>query len=129
MGWSVGYDSSWGRDIGYGVPATCDFPGCGAEIDRGLSFVCGSDPMGGEYGCGLYFCGIHLWLVAINPTTGLIDRNDGIEYKSVYLCWRCVEEEPPFEPTPDTAEWTRHKMTDPSWAEWRRENKIEFIVG
>ena len=26
MGWSIGFDSKWNRDIGYGVPATCDYP-------------------------------------------------------------------------------------------------------
>ena len=45
MGWSIGFDRRWNRDIGYGVPATCDQPGCGADIDRGLAFVCGGDPM------------------------------------------------------------------------------------
>ena len=35
MGWSLGYDGRWKRDIGYGVPAVCDFPGCNEEIDRG----------------------------------------------------------------------------------------------
>ncbi len=45
MGWSLGHDNRWGkfgRDIGYGVPAICDHPGCNAEIDRGLSYVCGN---------------------------------------------------------------------------------------
>lgn len=28
MGWSVGYDDNWKRDIGYGVPALCDYPDC-----------------------------------------------------------------------------------------------------
>jgi hypothetical protein len=63
MGWSLGHDNRWGkfgRDIGYGVPAPCDHPGCGAEIDRGLSYVCGTHPYGGEHGCGLHFCGDHL---------------------------------------------------------------------
>lgn len=23
MGWSIGFDSNWNRDVGYGVPATC----------------------------------------------------------------------------------------------------------
>jgi hypothetical protein len=48
MGWSIGYDSKWKRDIGYGVPAPCDLPGCDKEIDRGLAFVCGTEPYGGE---------------------------------------------------------------------------------
>ncbi len=37
MGWSIGYDDNWKRDIGYGVRATCDHPACNAKIDRGLS--------------------------------------------------------------------------------------------
>ena len=60
MSWAIGFDSRWNRDIGYGVPATCDFPGCGVDIDRGLAFVCGGEPYGGEDGCGLYFCASHL---------------------------------------------------------------------
>ena len=44
MGWAVGFDNNWNRDIGYGVPAICDFPGCGEEIDRGLGYVCGGGP-------------------------------------------------------------------------------------
>lgn len=35
MGWAVGYDSNWRRDIGYGVPALCDQPDCVEEIDSG----------------------------------------------------------------------------------------------
>ena len=60
MGWSIGYDTNWGRDIGYGVPATCDHPECNEKIDRGLSFICGAEPYGGKKGCGLYFCHAHL---------------------------------------------------------------------
>ncbi len=26
MGWSIGYDKNLKRDIGYGVPATCEHP-------------------------------------------------------------------------------------------------------
>jgi len=40
MGWAVGYDNRWSRDIGYGVPAWCDEPGCSEAIDRGLAYVC-----------------------------------------------------------------------------------------
>ncbi|HEV7521417.1 MAG TPA: hypothetical protein VGP89_09990, partial [Candidatus Angelobacter sp.] len=60
MGWSLGFDSNWQRDIGYGVPAYCDHPKCNKKIDRGLSYVCGGEPYGGELGCGLYFCSEHL---------------------------------------------------------------------
>lgn len=54
MGWSVGYDERWRREIGDGVPALCDHPGCDEERDRGPSFVCGNDPYGGDRACGLY---------------------------------------------------------------------------
>lgn len=60
MGWAVGYDEHWKRDVGYGVPAFCDHPDCSAEIDRGLAYVCGQYPFGGEDGCGLHFCPTHL---------------------------------------------------------------------
>lgn len=113
MGWSIGYDDNWKRDIGYGVPATCDFPGCGKEIDRGLGYVCGNGhPYGGDEGCGLFFCGPH---------------------GGGRLCARCdVEEgeEPrePFPPTPDRPEWIKWKLTDESWQQWRDENPAEVAA-
>ena len=67
MGWSLDFDTNWCRDIGYGVPAYCDYPDCGDEINRGLSFVCGGEPHGGERGCGLYFCSKHLHLYVKLP--------------------------------------------------------------
>ena len=111
MGWSIGYDSTWNRDIGYGVPCQCDQPGCTAEIDRGLSYVCGSDPRGGEHGCGLYFCSSHLYLA---------ETEDG---RSVQNCERCRDCEDWFEAKPDTREWINHKLTHPSWADWRKTNR------
>jgi hypothetical protein len=108
MGWSIGFDSRWNRDIGYGVPARCDYPGCAADIDRGLAYVCGGEPYGGEDGCGLYFCGEHLLLVA-----GGSHRQQ---------CERCIAGQPPFEATPDTREWIEWKLTDESWEAWRDEN-------
>ena len=99
MGWAVGYDTKWSRDIGYGVPSVCDHPDCGEKIDRGLAYVCGGEPYGGEWGCGLYFCPKHR-------------GHDS-------LCERCAAEQDPFTPKPDTLEWINHKLADPSWAEWR----------
>ena len=105
MSWAIGFDSNWQRDIGYGVPALCDHPGCNALIDRGLAHVCGGEPYGGDEGCGLYFCGHHLFMGKDKPQQ----------------CARCYAGKEPFEPKRDAAEWTRFKMTDPSWAEWRAE--------
>jgi len=112
MGWSIGYDSNWKRDIGYGVPAICDHPGCDEEIDRGLAHVCGGEPYGGELGCGLYFCGKHLYVGQGDPQ----------------MCERCCDEEPAFEPKPDHPDWIKHKLTDESWQEWRGENTEEVAV-
>lgn len=104
MGWAIGFDESWQRDIGYGVPAWCDYPTCQSVIDRGLSYVCGGEPYGGDAGCGLYFCTKHL--------------------NGLSLCDVCAsgnEDLVPYPPKPDCPEWIEHKATDPSWAEWRKE--------
>src|SRR5687767_8726286 len=103
MSWAIGFDSHWQRDIGYGVPAFCDHPKCDKEIDRGLSYVCGGEPYGGERGCGLYFCGEHLW----NPGQ-LCNR-----------CWRRTRK--PYTPKPEHPRWLHHKATHESWAAWRAE--------
>lgn len=104
MSWAVGFDSRWNRDIGYGVPAHCDHPGCRRVINRGLAYVCcGQEPYGGE-GCGLFFCGKHA------------DWNG--------RCERCQTGEEPFAAKPDHKRWTKHKMTDESWAEWRKAEGI-----
>lgn len=110
MGWSLGYDSKWERDIGYGVPAWCDHPGCTEKIDRGLGYVCGGKPYGGERGCGLFFCEKHRVLSARLPM----------------LCERCVKRKLPFDAKADHPEWIQWKLTDESWAEWRQEHP-EFV--
>lgn len=110
MGWAIGFDERWSRDIGYGVPAVCDHPGCNENIDRGLAYVCGSDAYGGEHGCGLFFCEKHLF-----------HRNPRGAERGVNNCKRCATYRPPYKPKPDAQEWIDFKMTDPSWAEWREE--------
>lgn len=105
MGWQVGFDSGWDRWVGYGVPALCDHPGCNEKIDRGLSYVCGGKPYGGDRGCGLYFCDRHLSITN--------------------LCFQCTHDEEPFEPKPDLDEWVQWQLTDDSWAEWRKEHGVK----
>lgn len=58
MGWAYGEID--GREVGYGVAATCDEDGCDTQIDRGLAYCCGGMHGGAEDGCGRYFCGEHL---------------------------------------------------------------------
>lgn len=115
MGWAVGYDHTHHRDIGYGVPAICDHPDCNEKIDRGLSYVCGSDAYGGEHGCGLFFCETHRHLIEVKG-----------ESEFVSLCDQCKHDspKPTFEPKPDTKEWRDWKRTDESWAKWREENPV-----
>jgi hypothetical protein len=110
MSWAVGYDSNWKRDIGYGVPAICDRPGCGEAINRGMEYVCGSEPYGGDKGCGLFFCEGHL--------TGWRKSGD----RHVRVCGRCDKSRAPYKPTPDTSDWVEWKLTDESWGLWRGEN-------
>lgn len=117
MGWSIGYDDEWKRDIGYGVPAICDHPGCDKKIDRGLSYVCGSEPYGGEHGCGLFFCREHLW-----------HREPSGTNRIVMNCKRCKTYRLPYKPKPDTPEWINHKLTDPTWQSWREENPGEVAA-
>ena len=107
MGWTIGYDSNWDRDIGYGVPAVCDHPDCNKEIDRGLAYVCGGEPYGGDHGCGLFFCSDHLY----------------VHKKCGQLCEKCLpRKKKSFKPKPDHPVWIRHKLRHPSWAKWRKEN-------
>ena len=115
MGWSLGYDDTHKRDIGYGVPTVCDHPDCNEEIDRGLGYVCGGDVYGGEHGCGLFFCGEHRFYAG--------KRRD---YRPV--CRRCYQGRPAFNPKPDVAEWIKHKLTDKSWAKWRAENPHDVAL-
>jgi hypothetical protein len=116
MGWSIGYDSRWKRDIGYGVPALCDHPDCTEEIDRGLACVCGGEPYGGDRGCGLYFCEKH--------HSGSVSR--GRETIASGLCTRCYPRiKSPFAAKADVRAWVEHKLKDPSWARWRKESPKE----
>lgn len=119
MGWAIG--ESDGRDIGYGVPATCDYPTCKKKIDRGVSYACGSFRHDG--GCGLYFCEKHLEYATD-------EYGDSAEF-----CDRCaynVENpkdwkkfKPPYEPKPDRNVWVRWKLKHHSWKQWRDENPEE----
>ncbi len=107
MGWSLGWDSTWKRDVGYGVPAYCDYPGCNEEINRGLPYVCCDTQMyGGENGCGRYYCAQHelLHWEDDEPTCGHPDD----DYVS-----------------PEHPDWIHHKLTDESWQRWRDENPSE----
>lgn len=61
MGWATCGKDDLGRDIGYAIEAICDLPSCDEKIDRGLYYCCGDMHGGGEYGCGRYFCGEHIY--------------------------------------------------------------------
>lgn len=65
MGWSNCGTDSRGRPIGYGHAATCDHPGCEAQIDRGLAYACGSEHGASGWYCDRYYCEKHLYFPAI----------------------------------------------------------------
>lgn len=110
MGWAIAERE--GRHIGYGVPATCDYPGCVDHIDRGLGYACGGGVMGDAENCGLFFCSAH-------RTNFIPDADDN---GGEWFCDRCANDQPPFDPTPDVDEWVQHVLTDDSWAQFRTEN-------
>ena len=103
MGWSTGYDNNWKRYIGYSIPAYCDHPKCDTEIDRGISYVCGGEPYGGDRGCGLYFCSKHLWHHVFK---------DG---ECRQLCRRCDTYKPAYKPKPEhpeTVKWMERTVAE-----------------
>lgn len=114
MGWSIGYDKKWERDIGYGVPSECDHPDCNEKIHRGWDYVCSLSfyspyqPLAtnAKQGCGLYFCHKHLKMG---------------EHGN--LCERCANNKKPFNPKPDLIEWVELQLGDDSWEEWQEKNK------
>lgn len=109
MSWAVGVNGE-GRDVGYGVPAHCDHPGCTAEIERGISYTCGGEPGGGEHGCGLFVCGKHQF---------------GNKH-SYQLCRHCADRRHKrLTASADHPEWINHKLTDETWQQWRDENPEE----
>jgi hypothetical protein len=65
VGYAFGHNNN-GREIGYGVEATCDWPGCEEAIDRSIGNCCGgidgigNAGMDGEAYCGDFFCEKHM---------------------------------------------------------------------
>lgn len=58
MGWAFCGTNRNGVEIGYGVEAVCDEPGCTTVIDRGLGYLCG-DMHDDERTCAKYYCSHH----------------------------------------------------------------------
>lgn len=63
MGWAYCGKDNNGREIGYGIEATCDHPGCNEQIDRGMGYACGGMHGKEEYYCDKYFCSKHLFYI------------------------------------------------------------------
>lgn len=80
------------RHAGYAVVCLCDHPDCSEEIDRGLSYVCGSEPGETERGCGRYFCGEHMKY----RTYGR-----GKDAEDVQVCEECKARRKPWPMKPD----------------------------
>jgi len=123
MGYAIGTGEG-GRDIGYGVIATCDQPKCEEKIDRGFGYCCGESPFN-ENGCHLYFCSKHLTFVEIEPPEqeGVTKPIDSGEFFTG--CDRCAKGKEPYTPKADHPDWVWWKLNHKSWATWRSENKRE----
>ena len=119
MGYGV-YELGDGRFGGYMVPAYCDHPDCNEEIHRGVGYVCGGAPDGGEYGCGLHFCEEHLSYAEIDDEVYQLceccHHNSQHDDLSEWLA--------NFEPKPEHPELIEWQLTDPSWADWREQQGL-----
>lgn len=147
MSWAIGYNETYKRDVGYGVPAFCDYPGCKKEIDRGLSYICGGEPGGGDHGCGLFFCEKHMhcgdfsqccercldgqcdhdFIPPDNDDEQQCDNDCRYNWHKCSECGLSRHEADlinvtPFKPKADHPKWLRWKLRDHSWAEWRKQN-------
>lgn len=75
MGWGSGMVE--GREVGYNVEATCEHPGCDAQIDLGLGYACGGTHGEDEVSCAGYFCGDHLFYDQLcKVCCDLLDEDD-----------------------------------------------------
>lgn len=127
MSWSIGYCSNHKRDIGYGVPAPCDHPGCNVIIDRGMSYLC-CENIHHSVSCGGYFCAEHrdnyvyadevpdmddeeLEALGLDGSEAEEDDDDG-----VIACRHRIE------PRKEAVEWLEFMLSNESWQKWRELN-------
>ena len=83
MSWARGINAE-GREVGYAIAGNCDHPECDAEIDRGLSYICGSQINGGEHGCGKFFCESHRRTTVTGPDTASLCAACMKHYEAAY---------------------------------------------
>ena len=81
MAWGDVGDDQWGRALGWAIKAVCDEPGCTADIDRGLGYICGMPNAThgswrdeGMVGCGRYYCVHHRKSHECPKSAGLSDE-------------------------------------------------------
>ena len=58
---NCGKNPDTGGMMGYCYSGQCNHPGCKEIINHGITYVCGGMHLGGEYGCGKYYCSNHLY--------------------------------------------------------------------
>lgn len=112
-----------GKEAGYLVDAICEHPGCNVPIDRGIDYLCGSEP-GDQRGtsCEGYFCLKHTYRVTIARDTHafrqLCEYSDlcaQCTSKAAHLDW--IEQaaeyraDPRFTPNDETLRFLRLKQS------------------
>lgn len=131
MSWSIGYCEKQKRDVGYGVLAICDHPGCTAEIDRGMDYICCED-INHNACCGAFYCAEHRdnyvygdeiddmddeELEALNINVESQEVYDAVEDGDIVKC-----RHEPIEKGKENAAWLEHCLKDETWQKWRNEN-------
>lgn len=125
MGYSVGFDFSQDRWIGYGVPAVCDIPDCGTTIDHGMAYKCESghgDEPDGIYDVERDAGGT---VISIKEAPGYDPDAFEDEGCELFFCEEHrydTKKHEDIQPKPDIPQWEHHMLLDSSWAKWREDN-------
>jgi len=105
MGWAVGTGGTSGHRIWRA--GLMRSPAMQQGNRSRLSHVCGMINTDGEdRGCGLH-----------SVLTTCLDSRSSDSFVNA-----ATHAQTPFARKPDLAEWSNHKLTDQSWAQWRAEN-------
>lgn len=132
MSWAIGFSENQNRDVGYAVPAICDHPGCTAEIDRGIAYMCCEISPDHHATCGGFYCAYHRESYIYGDELDDMDESEleahNIDKDSDAVAEaiddgdivKCLHE--PIEKGKENAAWLEHCLKDETWQDWRNEN-------
>ena len=133
MSWCIGFSKEQNRDVGYGVPAICDHPGCSNAINRGIGYLCCED-ISHVASCQGYFCEDHRHNYTLGDELEDMEPEELEELEELGVniddpetqlriaegdIIRCHHQAIERK---ESAVWLEHCLTDDSWETWRNQN-------